>query len=147
MRLLAYWQGSFHFPLRSVKDTEPIHMGYRMPSQIKMVENTGVVDIGMKLQFKAKANGIENPYIQNLLTGETLRIECTLNAEDILNVNTKFGEKDINLNGNQNYMRYLDLDSDWLELHTGENYLRYGADVNEDMLEVSIEYLPQFLEV
>lgn len=147
MRALAYTQGSFHFPLRCVKNTEPIRMGYRLPTQIKMVENAGAVDIGVKLKFKAIANGVENPYIQNLLTGETLKVNCILDAEDVLYVNTKFGEKEITYNDTDNYMYLLDLDSDWLELHTGENYLRYGADVNEEALEVSMEYLPQYLEV
>ena len=147
MRVLAFTQSGFHFPLRTVKNVEPIHLGYRFPSQIKMVDNNGSVDIGMKLIFKAKANNIQNPYIMNLLTGEGIKVNCTLNTEDQLFVNTKFGEKEITFNDTDNYMYLLDLDSDWLELHTGENYLRYGADTNEDSLEVSMEYLPQYLEV
>lgn len=146
-RSLAYVQKSFHFPLRCVKNVEPIRMGYRMPSQIKMVENAGAVDIGMKIVFKANANGVENPYIQNLLTGETLQVNCAMDYEDELFINTRFGEKEITFNGTDNYMYLMDLESDWLELHLGENYLRYGAEVGEENLEVSIEYMPQYLEV
>ena len=146
-RSLAFVQKSFHFPLRCVVPTEPIHMGYRLPSQIKMIENEGAVDIGMKITFKANANGVENPYIQNLLTGETLQVNCAMDYEDELFINTRFGEKEITFNGYDNYMYLMDLDSEWLELHTGENYLRYGADVGEENLEVSIEYMPQYLEV
>ena len=112
MRALAYTQGSFHFPLRCVRNTEPIHMGYRLPSQIKMIENNGAIDIGIKLIFKAVGNGVENPYIQNLLTGETLKVNCAMDAEDELFINTKFGEKEITFNGYDNYMYLLDLDSD-----------------------------------
>ena len=87
-------------------------MGYRMPSQIKMVENAGAVDIGMKIIFKANANGVENPYIQNLLTGETLQVNCAMDYEDELFINTRFGEKEITFNGADNYMYLMDLDSD-----------------------------------
>ena len=46
-----------------------------------------------------------------------------------------------------NYFKYLDFDSTWLQLHTGDNILKYDADNNVEGLEVLISFLPKYLEV
>lgn len=143
---VAFWKEGFRFPLR-MSAAKPVVMGYRQPSQIKMIENTGETDIGLKIKLTAKVNDIQNPYIMNLLTQEKLVLNCVMAEGETIEINTNYGEKAVIQNGNTDYFYKVDLDSDFLQLHIGENYLRYGADTFEDNLEIDIEYLPQYLEV
>ncbi|MBO5744030.1 MAG: phage tail family protein, partial [Clostridia bacterium] len=60
------------------------------------------------------------------------------------------GEKSIQgiLNGiRYNYFKYLDLNSEWLQLYVGDNLFRYDADGNPGNLEVFIYYNNKYLEV
>ena len=143
---VAYWQANFHFPL-TMTEGNTVVMGVRQPAMIKMIDNVGETEIGMQIRFRANVNDITNPYIMNLLTQEKLQLNCTMSAGEVIEVNTNYGEKSVIQNGSTDYFYTMDLDSDFLQLHQGENYLRYGADTNEENLEIDIEYRPQYLEV
>ena len=73
-----------------------------------------------------------------------------MSAGEQIVISTGSGEKYIKgiVNGVEyNYFKYMDFDSTWLQLHTGENTLKYDADNNVDGLEVLISFLPKYLEV
>ena len=112
-----------------------------------MIENKGTVETGMIIRIKATAANIQNPYIKNMFTEEKILLHCNMEKEETIEINTNYGEKSIVKNGETDYFHKLDLDSDFLQLHLGENYLAFGADTNEKHLEIEIEYSPQFLEV
>ena len=123
-------------------------MGIRQNSKIKMIENKGALDTGMKITFTCKVKSISNPYLLNIVTGEHILINCDLKLNDELVIDTNFGHKTVTLNGEENYLYKMDLDSDFLQLHPGENYLFYDAQTEqENGIEVSIEFSTKFLEV
>ena len=78
------------------------------------------------------------------------KINKTMAAGEIITLTTDFGNKRVesNLNGvTINAFNYIDIESTFLQLATGDNLFRYDADINIDNLEVTIYYTPQYLGV
>ena len=143
----------FHFPLM-IGGTElgypTVMFGIRTPSLIINVYNAGAVSTGMRMVFRAKGTVI-NPSIINVETQEFFKINKTLSAGEQVVVETATGEKKVvgSLNGGaeENYFKYRDLDSTWLQLAVGDNLFRYDAERNLDGLEVYIYSYNRYLEV
>ncbi|MHB9924824.1 phage tail family protein [Clostridium botulinum] len=146
---VALWVGDFEFPLEIPQDTG-IEMGHRVSNLIVNINNTGAVECGMRIQFKALATVI-NPSLFNINTREFIKINKTLNAGDVLECTTEFSNKRIEMirnNGSrENVFNWIDLDSEFLQLEPGDNLLRYNADSGIDNLEVAIYYTPLYLGV
>lgn len=148
----ATTRGMFHFPLCINKtDQHPpqIMFGLREPSLIVNVYNSGAVETGMIIVFKATGT-VVNPSFINVMTQDYFKVNKTLTAGERITINTNIGEKSIKglLNGvERNYFRYRDLDSVWLSLKVGDNLFRYDADENIDGLEVYVYFYNRFLEV
>ncbi len=125
-------------------------MGHRVSNLIVNINNTGAVECGMRIQFKALATVI-NPSLFNINTREFIKINKTLNAGDVLECTTEFSNKRIEMirnNGSrENVFNWIDLDSEFLQLEPGDNLLRYNADSGIDNLEVAIYYTPLYLGV
>lgn len=139
------WNPKFHFP-HVFNNT---HFAVQQPSMIMMVNNTGEIPIGMKIIFRIRAEGVSNPYMVNLITGEKLYFFGIqdLHAGDVIEVDTSYGKKTCTLNGETIDGFYPMYDADFLQLNVGENYLRYGAEGNEDYMDVNVVFTPQFFEV
>lgn len=145
---IALWKGDFSFDLEISEDAG-IEMGHREPSLIVNVFNDGDVECGIKVHFKALATVI-NPSIVNVDTQEFIKINKTMEAGEIIILTTDFGNKRVesSLNGiTTNAFNYVDFQSTFLQLNTGDNLFRYDADENIDNLEVTIYYTPQYLGV
>ncbi len=71
-------------------------MGHRVSNLIVNINNTGAVECGMKIQFKALAT-VVNPSLFNVNTREFIKINRTLSAGDVLEVTTEFSNKRIEL--------------------------------------------------
>ena len=145
---VALWRPAFHFPLIIPKD-KGIIMGYREPSLIANLINTGDVPIGIKVDFIATGTVI-NPSIFNVNTREFIKINTTMQAGDKITVNTRTGEKQIILNRNgveTNILNLLDLDSTFLHAEKGDNLYRYDADNGLNALQISIYFNPSYLGV
>jgi Phage tail protein. len=85
----------------------------------------------------------------NVDTGEYVKLNTTMAAEEELRVNTHFANKRVTRIISQtetNAFSTLDSGSTFLQLAVGQNTLRYDADENIDLLEVSIYYRELFLE-
>lgn len=144
---LASWQGNFLFPLQ-IKPPG-IELGIRQPSQIITIDNIGDVPCGCEIVFKALGT-IDTPELLNLDTNEFIRINKVMTAGEEIHVYTHFaGKKVTQLIGTTatNAFPLLDVGSTFLQLDAGRNTLRYDAEDNIDLLEVSILYRPQFLGV
>lgn len=148
----ASTKGMFHFPLCiNKKDQWPpqIMFGLREPSLIVDIYNSGAVETGMVIVFKASGT-VVNPTFINVKTQEYYKVNKILVAGERIVINTNTGEKNIRgtLNGvESNYFRYRDLNSTWLKLRVGDNLFRYDADENIDGLEVYVYFYNRFLEV
>lgn len=144
---IALWEPNFEFPLEIPE--EGIEMGYRTPSLIVNVLNEGHVDTGMVIQFKASGT-VVNPSLINVNTGETLKLNRTLVAGEVVTVNTNRGKKRIEskLNGiKSNIFNSIVYGSTFLQLSIGDNLFRYSADDNEDSLEVTIYHSTKYVGV
>jgi hypothetical protein len=144
---IALWVGDFEFDLEITEDG--IEMEHREPSLIVNVLNEGDVECGMRVEFKALAS-LTNPSILNVNTGEYIKINKAMIAGEVISIVTYFGNKKVEsfLNGvSTNAFNYIDFQSTFLQLDTGDNLMRYDADIGLDNLEVSIYYMPQYLGV
>ena len=144
--------GIFHFPLKISTNPNPpggVVFGYRQPSLIVAISNQGSVSVGMRIVFKANGT-LENPSIINVNTQKFFKVNKTMQAGEQIIVDTVIGEKKIQgiLNGQtNNYFKYRDLDSEWLQLAVGDNLFRYDADSGIGNLEVYIYFSNKYLEV
>jgi len=142
----------FHFPLIISKNPSPpggVIFGLRQPSLIVAINNSGAVDVGMKIVFKANGT-LYGPSLINVDTQKYFKVNKTMQAGEEIVVDTVIGEKKIQgkLNGiTSNYFKYRDLGSSWLQLAVGDNLFRYDADDNIGNLEVYIYFSNKYLEV
>lgn len=144
--------GMFHFPMiiNNTQQSPPqLVFGKRQPSLFVNVYNKGAIRTGMKMVFKATST-IKNPSFINVITQEYFKINKVMVAGETVTITTTIGEKKVIgfLNGiEQNYFKYRDLDSTWLQLEIGDNIFRYDADENIDGLEAYIYFYNRYLEV
>lgn len=146
--LIASIIPKFRFPLVIPQGTG-ILMGLREPSLLATLNNGGDIDTGLLVTFSCTST-VTNPSLLNVDTREFIKINKVMSAGEQIIISTGSGEKYIKgiVNGVEyNYFKYMDFDSTWLQLHTGENTLKYDADNNVDGLEVLISFLPKYLEV
>lgn len=142
----------FHFPLIMSREPDPpggVVFGLRQPSLIVAITNSGAVDVGMKIVFKANGS-LTNPSLINVNTQKYFKVNKSMVAGEEITIDTIIGEKKIRgiLNGvESNYFKYRDLDSEWLQLQVGDNLFRYDADENVGNLEVYIYFNNKYLEV
>ena len=135
--------GMFHFPLmlNAIDNGLPaVLMGFRQPSLIVNIYNKGMSVTGVRIVFKALGT-VKNPSLLNVDTQEFFKVNKTLVAgEEVEIIGT--------LNGvTENYFRYRDLDSTWLQLNIGDNLFRYDAEVGLDVLECYVYFYNRYLEV
>ncbi len=145
---VALWQGDFCFDLE-IPESTGIEIAHREPSLIVNVFNGGDVDCGIRAEFRALAT-VVNPSILNINTQEFIKINKTMEAGEVITLNTSFGNKKLEstLSGiTTNIFNYIDFESTFLQLSTNDNLFKYDADQLVDNLEVSIYYTPQYLGV
>ncbi len=144
---IALWESKFSFELEIPE--EGIEMGSRSASTIVNVENTGHTDTGMIIKFEATQT-VDNPYLINMDTGEMIKIIRTMTAGEVITINTNARQKRITseLNGiTTNIFNSIEHGSKFIQLLVGDNLLRYGADENQDFLEVSIYHDNKYVGV
>lgn len=145
---IALWNGDFSFDFE-IPDETGVEIGHREPSLIVDVFNDGDVDCGIRAEFRALAT-VVNPSILNVNTQEFIKINRTMQAGEVIVLNTSFGNKKLEsiMNGvSTNIFNYIDFQSTFLQLATGDNLFRYDAEQFIDNLEVTIYYTPQYLGV
>ena len=111
--------------------------------------NEGDVSTGMRIEFRATGT-LLNPVLLNMDTREYIRINAELQAGDVVTVNTEYGSKSATLSRNgvtENYFRYIDVDSTFMQLEIGKNVFRYDAEDNIDALEVTLYHSNKYLGV
>lgn len=146
--MIAKWLPAFYFPAVFPVD-QPVMWGYRSPELIINIENKGIEDIGMVIEFQALSD-VKNPSILNVVTRENIKINISLNAGDKVTVNTHFGKKSVKKivdSIEENIFQYLDENANtFLQLHPGENLYSYAADQGVNNLEVRIYRSEQYID-
>ena len=147
---IATWIGGFEFPVPDGLELyDGWEIGYRQPSLIVNVYNSGDVKSGIRIEFRA-IGAVTNPVLLNVDTRELIKLNISLVAGDVLTVSTGYGEKAVKLNRGgtiTDAFRYLDVDSSYLQIAVGDNLFRYSADANAENLEVSIYHNNLYLGV
>lgn len=140
--------GNLEFPLEI--PVEGLELSIRTISYITNIYNQGDVDTPIKVKLKAVGTVI-NPIIENLNTGEFIRIKRTLLEGDTLEINTEFGNKRVEIikedGSRENVFHYIDYKSTFFSLTGGDNTIKYDAEVGENNLDVSIYYTPNYLGI
>ena len=124
-REMSYLMGGIQFRL-----TLPTMFSYR--GFKRRAINGGDVATPVEIEFKGPA---VNPTVSNLTTGEFIRVNRELAEDDVLTINTAFGQKYVRING-QNAFHYIDLDSVFWQLVPGENTLSYRS--NNDSIKTKV---------
>lgn len=107
------------------------------------VINYGDVKTGVLITIKSNLDGITNPIIYNVITGEFFKINTTLNDGEIITINTNRSKFKITKKvgvDETNLMASVESGSTWFQLNVGVNRFTYSADSNSELLEVSFEY-------
>lgn len=147
---IATWIGGFEFPVpEGLELFDGWEIGYRQPSLIVNVYNSGDVKSGIRIEFRA-LGVVTNPKLLNVDTQEFVKLNLEMIAGDVLTVSTGYGEKAVKLKRGgvtSDAFRYLDVDSSYLQIAVGDNLFRYSADLNAENLEVSIYHNNLYLGV
>lgn len=144
---IAAWIGSLEFPVE-IPETG-MQIGYRQPSLIVNVYNGGDVRTGVRIEFQALGD-VVNPVITNVDSQEFIRLNINLQEGDILTLSTGYGDKWAKLFRDgitTDALRYVDVDSTFLQLAPGDNLIRYDAEQGLSNLEVSIFHNNLYLGV
>ena len=144
---IAAWLGALEFPVEIPQDR--MQLGYRQPSLIVNVYNGGDVRTGIRIEFQAMGD-VVRPVITLVDTLAFIQLNITLQEGDILTLSTGYGDKWAKLYRDgaiTDALRYIDVDSTFLQLAPGDNLIRYDAEQGLTNLEVSIFHNNLYLGV
>lgn len=144
---MATWAPAFNFPL-IIPENEGIQFGIKNTTSMGTTENTTEIDYGMTIKFKAN-DTVKNPYLFNITTRDIIQIEKTMSAGDQIIITTHIDNKNViyknAVTGEEENINYLIMyGSKYLQVPSGTNTFRSGADSGEDNLETTIEFLPEY---
>lgn len=131
------WKWKFKLPFRMKQRGEPR----------KNIINEGHVETPVEIEFHGPA---VNPQILNLITGEFIRIKRELTSDDILYINTAFGEKKVEIirdGVREDAFDYLDLESKFFSLQVGDNVIEYQSENGLNPQSVQIYYYNRYIGV
>lgn len=144
---MATWIPAFKFKLVIPKN-KGIKFGTKNTTSMGTTENTTEIDYGMTIKFKAN-DTVKNPYLFNVTTRDIIQIEKTMSAGDQIIITTHIDNKNViyknAVTGEEENINYLIMyGSKYLQVPSGTNTFRSGADSGEDNLETTIEFLPEY---
>ena len=138
----------FHFPL-IIPQGKGIILGLRQPDLLATIVNDGDIDTGMVIEFSCNTT-VVNPSLLHVGTQEFVKINKTITPGETITVSTVSGNKYVrgyHYGQTENYFKYWDWDSTWLQMYRGVNVLKYDADEGVDGLAASVTFTPKLLEV
>lgn len=101
--------------------------------------NSGDVETPVEIHYKGPAT---NPVVESETTGEYIKVNYELTAEDTLIINTAFGNKRVevlNDDGTRtNVFHWIDLGSTFFQLQPGRNMLKYGSDYESEQAAATV---------
>ncbi|MCJ0932544.1 phage tail family protein [Virgibacillus halodenitrificans] len=121
---LKAYVGNFTLPF-----TLPFELG--MSGSRTTLYNEGDIPAPIRIDIQGP---VTNPQIINRTTGEWLKINRSIAADEVLHINTTPGKKRVEVyRGNEVYpaLGYMDHDSDWITLELGKNEIEHIADAGD----------------
>lgn len=92
-----------------------------------VIYNDSETETGLKIKLKALADNVNDIIIYSVYTGQFMKLDATLNKDDVLVINTERGNKSIIKNGTENMIDSLSYDSSWLQMEIGKNIFTYTS--------------------
>ena len=138
----------FHFPL-IIPQGKGIILGLKQPDLLATIVNDGDIDTGMVIEFSCNTT-VVNPSLLHVETQEFIKINKTITPGETITVSTVSGNKYVrgyHDGQTENYFKYWDWDSTWLQMYRGVNVLKYDADEGVDGLSARVTFTPKLLEV
>jgi len=140
--IIAQTIKEFHFPV--MIPPEGMSFGTRRATLESEFENAGNVEGGFVATIRARGGTVVNPEIRNIITGERIRINYTMQRDDVITVVSTLQEKRILING-ANAFRHLDAEvSTFFSIAVGTNIIGYFADENVSNIFMSVRYIPNY---
>lgn len=140
--------GNFSFPLHI--PIEGLELSIRTINFITNIYNSGSVPTPIRVHLRAIGT-VTNPIVENLDTGEFIRVNRTLSKGDTLEINTEFGNKRVEIikqdGSRENVFHYIDYKSKFFSIDSGDTTIKYDAEVGNNNLDVYIYYTPKYLGV
>ena len=142
---IASSTGMFHFPW-VLKPTGVI-LSSRKSYQLIYAENEGNATIGGIITIEAKGE-IENLELENVTTGEKIKINKTLQVGEKIIINTNDGNekgiKGTTAFSYENYYRYWDQNNKWMKFPQGLSLIGYSTEnESEKYVDISIQMYPE----
>lgn len=131
----------FFFPF-TMSTTSPVIFGNILPNNI--ATNIGQVEAPVTIQI---IGACTNPRIENVTTGEFLQFNnLTMGTNDVLEINTAFGQKKVLLNG-ANVFNKLDFDSTFFNLRIGDNEIAFSDDTGSNTAAIHFIYKNLYITI
>jgi Phage tail protein len=131
----------FNFPF-TMSTSEPVIFGNVVPNQYAYNEGQAEAPVTIVI-FGACVN----PSITNVTTGEFIRFKnLTMDANDVLEIDTTFGQKKVELNG-ETVFNKLDFSSTFFNLKTGYNEIDFSDDTGSNTATIHFIYRNQFISI
>lgn len=136
----------FRFPLVIPKNVG-IVMSERVSYHILIIQNTGQIEVGaiIKIVAKGSISGLE---IENVITGEFIKVNKTLEAGEEILIDTNLGESRGIKGGTDgaytDYLKYWDYTNSWMQFPVGSSLLGYSVDDDKaSLVNMSIYIVPK----
>lgn len=110
---------------------------------VRTFENNGNSSVPIRITINGPTT---NPCLRNDTTGEIIKINRTLSANDVLVINTDIRDKYVLLNGVSAF-GWVDLTSTFWQLERGLNEVQFIADNGIESAKLTIEWHEKFLAV
>ena len=141
---IARWVDNIQFDFEIPEEGHELTS--RAPQLIVNAHNAGDMEAGAIITIRATGEA-ENPSLLNVMTREQMSFTISMEANDVLTVCTAYGKKRVMFlrdGVESNAFAALNAGSTWMQIHPGDNFLRYAAELNEDNLEVSVRFASAF---
>lgn len=140
---MSTWTPKFTFPMISEKDVG-IEFATKNVTTMGEIINDTNIEFGITIKFVANGN-VTNPYLINVETQEKMQININMEAGDQIIITTHRSKKNViyikNSTGAEENINYLmEYGSKFLQMHSGNNTLRAGAEEEEENLETKVFY-------
>lgn len=139
---IVSWESAWTFPFAPPL-VRTFIFGSRDEVGRATIANDGETACPCRIKITAK-EGVVNPSVAVIETGEVMAFNYSMNAGDIIEVDTYPGRQSVKLNGVENY-NILDVESDYFWLPEGSCKVQYAAASGALSMEVEIRYRAYYI--
>lgn len=130
-------QKGFKFPWNM---TKTYYFGKIIVLKYIVLQNRGQFDVPFTLEINCIGETANNVGIENMLTGEILRLEKTLVENERVIIKTSHGRTTVTSSKDGDCRGALDLESTLYRIHTGDNAWKPTADSGLTNVEMSVSF-------